>query len=244
MCVSFQEGLRAHCSVALMDDSATRRLGSLPGSTPSNKHLPLPAEPLTRAEAEALIAAISPHSATGKRNRALVTVLYRGGLRIGEVLALKASDIDPDAGTVAVLRGKGAKRRTVGLDPGAMATIQRWIDARKAAGVRGPLFCTLAGAPLTRQYVSAMLKRQAVKAGIDKRVHPHGMRHTHFSELAAERVPINVISKQAGHANSGITARYIDHIAPTDVIDAMRAREWTEPGRHHDGTGEIEDGQR
>jgi site-specific recombinase XerD len=175
---------------------------------------------------------VSGRSATGKRNRALVTILYRGGLRIGEALALKASDVDPAGGTVAVLRGKGAKRRTIGLDPGAMSTVQRWIDARRALGHRsGPLFCTLDGRPLSRQYVSAMLKRHAAKAGIDKRVHPHGMRHTHFSELAAERVPINVISKQAGHANSGITARYIDHIAPTDVIDAMQRRTWEEPGR-------------
>jgi integrase len=223
-----------------MRNSATATpLGSVPGTLPSNRHpnypdqhIRLPAEPLRRAEAEALIASIPSRSATGKRNRALATVLYRGGLRIGEALALKASDIDPDAGTVAVLRGKGAKRRTIGLDPGAMAVVQRWTDARTALGLRsGPLFCTLRGSDLKRQYVSAMLKRQALKAGIDKRVHPHGMRHTHFSELAAELVPINVISKQAGHANSGITARYIDHIAPTEVIETMRRREWQEPGR-------------
>jgi site-specific recombinase XerD len=220
--------------------SATKRqLGSAKGSFPSNRHpnyphehITLPAEPLTEAEAEALMSAIPARSLTGIRNRALVTILYRAGLRIAEALALKASDIDPARGTIRVLRGKGCKPRTVGLDSGAMASVQRWIDARKAAGIRSAtLFCTLKGDLLTRQYVSAMLKRQAVKAGIDKRVHPHGMRHTHFTELAAEHVPINVISKQAGHANSGITARYIDHIAPTDVIEAMQARVWTEPGR-------------
>jgi site-specific recombinase XerD len=225
--------------------SATKhRLGSEKGSHPSNRHpnypaehITLPAEPLTGAEAEALMSAIPSRSMTGMRNRALATILYRAGLRIAEALALKASDIDPARGTVRVLRGKGCKPRTVGLDSGAMSTVQRWIDARKGAGIKGAgikggtLFCTLKGEPLSRQYVSAMLKRQAVKAGIDKRVHPHGLRHTHFSELAAEKVPINIISKQAGHANSGITARYIDHIAPADVIEAMRGRVWEEPGR-------------
>jgi site-specific recombinase XerD len=222
-----------------MTQSATRRLGSLPGSVPANRHpnypaehVRLPSEPLTAAEAEALMSAIPARSMTGMRNRALVTVLYRAGLRIAEALALKPSDIDPVGGTIRVLRGKGSKPRTVGLDSGAMASVQRWTDARKAAGIRGgTLFCTLTGAPLSRQYVSAMLKRQAARAGIDKRVHPHGLRHTHFSELAAEKVPINVISKQAGHANSGITARYIDHLAPADVIETMRGRVWEEPGR-------------
>jgi site-specific recombinase XerC len=161
-----------------MNRSATIRLGSAPGTTPSIAGAKLPAE----AEANALIAVIPSRSMTGKRNRALVTMLYRGGLRIAEALALKPSDVDPDRGTVRILRGKGAKPRTIGLEPGALATVQRWLDARKAAGIRdGVLFCTIssdAGQPLSRQYVSMMLKRQAAKAGIDKRVHPHGLRHT------------------------------------------------------------------
>jgi integrase len=65
-----------------------------------------------------------------------------------------------------------------------------------------------------------MLKRQAARAGIDKRVHPYGLQHTD----GAEGVPVNVISKQLGHASSAVTARYIDHIAPPDVIAAMQAR--------------------
>ena len=72
-------------------------------------------------------------------NRALVTILYRGGLRIAEALALKASDIDPDRGTVRILRGKGAKSRTIGLEPGAMAAVQRWMDARKGGHAEAEL---------------------------------------------------------------------------------------------------------
>jgi integrase len=86
------------------------------------------------------------------------------------------------------------------------------------------------GGTLSRQYVSAMLRRRAIKADIDKLVHPHGLRHTDGAELAAEGVPINVISKQLGHASSANTARYIDRTAPPDVIAAIQARTWTEPG--------------
>ena len=77
----------------------------------------------------------SATSKTGIRNRALITVLYRAG-RISEALALRPADVDPERGTVQVMDGKGHKPRTVGLDPGAMATIQRWADKRREAGIR------------------------------------------------------------------------------------------------------------
>jgi site-specific recombinase XerD len=58
------------------------------------------------------------------------------------------------------------------------------MDRRREYGFRnGPLFCTLAGCPILSGYVRDMLKRQAAKAGLEKRVHPHGLRHTHAAEL-------------------------------------------------------------
>jgi integrase/recombinase XerD len=211
--------------------SATKRIGSVPGQAPANKGRKFPAEPLTPAEADALIAACSPVSRTGTRNRALLTVMYRGGLRVAEVLALKVSDIDPARGTIRVLHGKGNRARTIGLDPGAMAVVQRWADTRRAAGIRnGTLFCTLAGGKISDKYVRALLGRLAAPAGVDKRVHPHGFRHTHAVELVAEGVPVNVISRQLGHANSSVTARYLDHVAPAAVIETMQRRTWQEPG--------------
>src|ERR1017187_1592491 len=76
LCVAPSPFPQQCCTVVLMDTSATRRLGSLPGSIPANKGQDLHPEPLTRAEAQALIAAIPARSMTGMRNRALVTVLY------------------------------------------------------------------------------------------------------------------------------------------------------------------------
>ena len=215
-----------------MDKSATKRLGSVPGQAPANKGRKFPAEPLTEDEADALIAACSATSRTGIRNRALLTVMYRGGLRIAEALALKVSDVDPVRGTVRILHGKGNRARTVGLDPGAMAVVLRWADTRRGAGIRnGTLFCTLAGGKMSDKYVRALLGRLGAATGIEKRLHPHGLRHTHAVELAAEGVPVNVISRQLGHANSSVTARYLDHVAPATVIDTMRRRAWTEPGQ-------------
>jgi site-specific recombinase XerD len=202
-----------------------------PGQAPANKGRKFPAEPLTEAEVNALIAGCSPTSMTGVRNRALITVMYRGGLRIAEALALKPADVDPVGGTIRVLLGKGKRARTIGFDPGAMAVVQRWIDMRRQLGLNGrpPLFCTLQGKPLHQQYVRTALQRLAAAANVEKRVHPHGLRHTHASELAAEGKPINVISAQLGHSGSGVTARYVDHLAPAVVIATMQQREWTAP---------------
>jgi len=215
----------------LMNKSSTQRLGSVPGQAPANKGRTFRAEVLTRAEADALIAACSPASRTGIRNRALLTVLYRGGLRISEALALRPADVDPARGTVRVMDGKGGKPRTVGLDAGAMAAVQRWADARRAAGIRrGPLFCTLAGGPVSAQYTRAMMGRAADHAGIERRVHPHGLRHTHAAELVAEGVPMPVIRDQLGHSSLAVTDRYLRDVAPGEVIAAMQRRQWTEPG--------------
>jgi len=107
--------------------------------------------------------------------------------------------------------------------------IGRWVDRRKAHGLNGrrPLFCTLDGSPMKQSYVRTLLPRLAEKAGIEKRVHPHGLRHTHAAELASEGVPLNVIQVQLGHSNAATTSRYLQHIAPQQVIDAMRCRTWT-----------------
>jgi len=195
-------------------------------------HKTLPAEPLDRSEVEALLAKCSNRAPTGVRNRALIVLLWRGGLRISEALGLLPKDLDPDKGTVRVLHGKGDKSRTIGLDAGAWSVVQRWVDKRAGLKINGRrrLFCTLDGSPLQGAYVRNMLKRLAAKAGIDKRVHPHGLRHTHACELREEGVDIGIISRQLGHSSTATTARYLDHIAPQVVIETMRAREW-KPGK-------------
>ena len=185
-------------------------------------------EPLTRGEVEALLKACSNRAPTGIRNRALIVLLWRAGLRIGEALALHPKDLDAQQATVRVLRGKGRKHRVVGLDPQAWAVVQRWIDIRAKLGIDGRrrLFCTLQGKPLDQAYVRALLPRLGRKAGIEKRVHAHGLRHTHASELRQEGIDVGIISKQLGHASIATTARYLDHVAPQAVVDAMRARAW------------------
>ncbi len=127
-----------------------------------------------------------------------------------------------------MLEAKGGKDRTVGLDPAAFALLERWSDRRQKIGLNGRrrFICTLKGRPVQTAYVRGLLPRLAARAGIEKRVHPHGLRHTHAAELMREGVPVNVISRQLGHSSIATTARYLDHIQPQEVIEAMQRREW------------------
>lgn len=201
------------------------------GMEPPNKGRTFPAELLTRDEISRLLGACSRRGSAGLRMRALIVLLYRSGLRISEALDLEVKDIDRDHGTVTVLHGKGDRRRTVGIDAQALAVVEDWLDRRRELGLpRGGLvFCILSRGPRfgARQYASVVrvaLKRAAEQAGIEKRVHAHGLRHTHAAELAREGVPLHVIRRQLGHADLGTTARYIDHLTPQDVIDAIHQR--------------------
>jgi site-specific recombinase XerD len=203
--------------------------GRAPGTPAWNKGRKLPAEPLSRAEANALMRACSLTSATGIRNRALIMVMYRCGLRVDEALKLRVSDIDMSTGSVRVLHGKGDQARTVALDPGAQAVVQLWGDARKSLGLgRGLLFCTLGGTRMSPQYTGQMIRRAAAKADIDKRVHPHGLRHTMAQELADEDTSLVDIRDALGHSSLAVTDRYLRRLAPQRVKKAMRARVWTD----------------
>ena len=187
----------------------------------------LPPEILTDHEVLAVMRACG-ESDTGLRNQALIAVMYRSGLRVAEALALYPKDVDAAAGTVRILCGKGGRSRTVGIDAGGVAVLARWLAARAALGLtdRAPLLCTRAGAPLGTGYMRRLFSNLAARAGVTKRVHAHGFRHTHAAQLRSEGVDIGIISKQLGHRSITTTATYLDHICPYAVIEAVRARKW------------------
>lgn len=183
-----------------------------------------PPEPLTVDECRRLIAACSPRCPTGLRNRGLIVTLWRGGLRCAEALSLYPRDLDN--GVLRVRRGKGGKFRTVALDPEAWAVLTTWLERKARLGIGGPVFSTLRGEPMQTSYVRSLFKRLGRKAKISKRCHAHGMRHSFSAGLADEKVDIRIIQRALGHSSLGTTARYVDHLNPTAVIDALRARTW------------------
>ncbi|MFO0836107.1 MAG: tyrosine-type recombinase/integrase [Phycisphaerales bacterium] len=189
----------------------------------------LPIEVLDKREVAALLDACRGHGVTDVRNRALIAVLYRSGLRVSEALSLHPKDVDAVSGAIRVLRGKGGRSRTVGIDQGGIEHVDRWLRARASLPFvtpLSPLFCTRTGGAITTASIRRLLPTLARAASIAKRVHAHGLRHTHASELRSEGLDIGLISRQLGHADISTTARYLDHINPQAVIQAIGRRGW------------------
>lgn len=212
-------------------DPAYRR-----GRKPPNYGKTYPIEILTTDEVWALLEGCPTNFKYGVRNRALIALLWRSGLRVAEVCALHPKDINITAATITVLRGKGKKRRTIGIDPQALELVTPWLQLRATLDLppTAPLFVTVLsnnfGHPLRTARVRDMLKALGKRVGIAKRVHPHGLRHTHASELAEEDVPLHLIQLQLGHESLATTERYIRHLAPTQLLRTMRQRTLPSPG--------------
>jgi len=207
------------------DRAVSEPVGKIGGGNRGTKQA---AEVLTPEELAELLKQCNDGS-TGQRNRALIVLGWRAGLRISEALALKVADLTETQQTIRVRHGKGDKARTVGLDSQAWAVLRTWLDVRATLGQvdqSSPLFCTLSGGPLSDRYVRELLPRLARDASIDKRCHFHGLRHTMAFELASEGVPMHLIQQQLGHSNLAITSRYISHLNPAETVARMKSREW------------------
>ena len=207
---------------------------------PSTKGKHFAPVPLTESEVQRLIAASAGKGPIATRNRALIVLLWRTGLRVSEALALYPHDIDTKAGTVTVREGKGGTHRVVVIIGGSAALdyLHAWNELRGRMGINGrnPTFCSVGGhgkrskgvrkpgRPINPAYVRALLPRLAEKAGIDKRVHAHGLRHTHAADMAnAERpVSLSMIASQLGHASVATTDRYLQKLTPRDLVAAIR----------------------
>lgn len=166
------------------------------------------------------------------RNRALIVMLWRSGLRIHEALLLKPIDIDFEHCTVTVVRGKGGKRRISGIDRPGLDEINAWLHVRAELGfgLEEPVFCVLEGdtkgGPLSQSYVRAKLHEAARQAGVLHRVAPHQLRHALAVDMARNNTPVPLISRQLGHSNVATTATYLAGISPEEVIGVMAERTW------------------
>jgi integrase/recombinase XerD len=190
-----------------------------------------PGEVYTPDEVRAILAQCSRRAPTGIRDRALLTLVYRGGLRIKEALDLKVSDIDMKGGTIHLRHAKGDKDRFQAVGDGVLAVLQVWISKRRELGLAkngAPLFCTLQGGPMSYSATDAMFKRRAAKAGVEKRAHLHGLRHSYAREQLQRGTDVETIRRQLGHTHLSTTQIYLNHIAPADVIAIGRADDWTD----------------
>jgi integrase/recombinase XerD len=174
---------------------------------------------LSLGEVERLIEAANGTTPRSLRDRALIELLYGGGLRVGEAVALRRGDVDLDTRLVRCV-GKGDKERVVPLGAQAVEALRRYLargrpylDRRH----RAEIFLNAQGGALTRAGAFLIVRRLAAKAGLDpERVHPHLLRHSFATHLLEGGADLRSVQEMLGHADLGTTEIY------THVSDRRR----------------------
>ncbi len=142
--------------------------GYLTGRSPHNKGMSNLADS-PRVEEIIAVMRAAGDDRHGLRVRAVIAVLWRGGLRISEALALSETDVDPRLGSLLIRHGKGDRRREVGMDDWGFEHLARWREHRVASHGR-----------------PGRTPELAAQAGVRRRLAPHQLRHAHAVELARE----------------------------------------------------------
>ncbi|MDP4024035.1 site-specific integrase [Methylobacterium sp. NEAU 140] len=152
--------------------------------------------------------------------RRLVQGALLTGMRFGELGRLKVSEVNLDAGTATVRRGKGGKGRHVVLTDEARDLFRSLIAGRPGSTL---VFAHDDGRPWGMSHQIRPMTEACRRAGIVPAAGFHILRHTHGSALAMRGVPMQVIAQQLGHANTRMTERHYAHLAPNYVANTIRA---------------------
>lgn len=151
--------------------------------------------------------------------RAMVRAALLTGCRYGELAALRTADFNPDAGTLAIRASKSGKARHVVLtDEG-----KDFFEQAAAGKARGDILLARAdGKPWAKSHQQRPLALACQRAKISPTVSFHVLRHTHGSLLAMQGVPLPVIARQLGHADTRMTEKHYAHLSPSYVADTIR----------------------
>ena len=156
------------------------------------------------------------------RLRAVIVVLDRTGIRVNELLALTETDLDADDRTILIRRGKGGKRRLVGMDDWGRREVQQWTALRNAHIPAGRLFPTVRGRTRGGPFTDADLRHQlaacAKRAGLPHNAHPHSFRHGWAVRARRDGMDLVTIQAQLGHSDLTTTAIYLDEIDPVERL--------------------------
>ncbi len=174
---------------------------------------------LPKDEAKDLLDRIPEASTAGRRDHALLELLYATGLRVAECCGLDLDDLDRARRTVRVL-GKGAKERVVPFGDAALAAVDAYLVVRGQR--RGPVFLNRRGGRLSTRSVHRIVRRQAQRAGISRRVTPHTLRHTFATHLLGEGADLRLIQELLGHSRLSTTQRYT-HVSPEQLMKVYDA---------------------
>jgi site-specific recombinase XerD len=217
-----------------MKKRANRSPATLPGYrkgiSPKSKGQIYPPQAFNDDDFVTLMTGCSRTSNTGARDRAVMCVMYRSGVRISEALSLQISDLRPDEHAILVRRGKGGKSRTAYMDDYGWEHLNVWLERRGKLvdETSGWVFCTIAqptpGGRLGSPQVRTMMKRKGQQAGLKRRCNPHALRHGFAVGLLKSNSTIAEICELMGHSNMATTSIYLRHVDPTSKVAAVGRR--------------------
>jgi len=176
---------------------------------------------LTVEEVEKLLAQPNTLSLTGKRDKAMLEVLYATGIRVSELVNLNIGDVDLTEGFVRCV-GKGSKERVVPMGEMAIAALRVYLhEARPkivSSSTEKALFVNHHGKRLTRQGFWKIVKKYAAQAQIRKEITPHTFRHSFATHLLENGADIRAVQEMLGHADISTTQIYT-HITKDRLKD-------------------------
>jgi integrase/recombinase XerD len=147
----------------------------------------------------------------GYRDRAMLELLYAAGLRVSELLSLRVTDLNLEAGFVKVL-GKGTRERIVPIGARARDSLHAYLQTIRPQLLKGRtsfyLFVARQGRPLTRQGFWKLLKAYALKAGLRTNISPHTLRHSFASHLLEGGADLRAVQLMLGHVDISTTQIY------------------------------------
>jgi integrase/recombinase XerD len=168
-------------------------------------------EPVSREDLARLLAAPDVRRPAGRRDRAMLELLYATGLRVSELVSLELNDVDLES-RVLVARGKGAKERLVPVGAPAADAVKLYLAGARDALLKGrrskDLFVTPRGRRMTRQGMAKLLSRYARAAGIRRRLSPHKLRHSFATHLLEGGADLRAVQELLGHADVTTTQIY------------------------------------
>ncbi|MGH7768722.1 MAG: tyrosine recombinase, partial [Candidatus Binatia bacterium] len=171
-----------------------------------------------------LLSQPDPTTALGRRDRAMLELLYASGLRVSELVSLLAHQVNMD-GNYLIVKGKGAKVRQVPFGRRAREALVRYLTEVRAKFLRGrssaQLFVTRSGKAMTRQGFWKALKHHSLAAGIEKRVTPHTLRHSFATHLLERGADLRSVQSMLGHADISTTEIYT-HVTRSRLKEAHR----------------------
>ncbi|MSV36261.1 MAG: site-specific tyrosine recombinase XerD [Bryobacterales bacterium] len=170
---------------------------------------------LNREEVELLLRALSVDKPAGLRDRAMLELLYAAGLRVSELCALPMSAVEREMGLVRVT-GKGNKQRLVPFGQSAGEAMDRYLERGRPRLLKGKaspaLFVTARGAAMSRQTFWRLLRAWGLRAGMQRRLTPHLIRHSFATHLVEGGADLRSVQVMLGHADISTTQVYT-HVA-------------------------------